>query len=51
MNLNDGSTAIVSFFRGNQLFVANVGDSRAVLMSHGEAVPMSFDQKPTKYSR
>lgn len=49
-----GTTAIVAAFtREGQLFVANAGDSRAVLYcsTPDEAiVPMSFDHKPTEPS-
>ncbi|XP_071951356.1 protein phosphatase 1L-like [Antedon mediterranea] len=42
-----GSTAIVAVVSGNELTVANVGDSRGVLCDeHGNAIPMSYDHKP-----
>lgn len=41
-----GATAIVAYKRGNQLFVANAGDSRGVLCRSGRAVPLSVDHKP-----
>ena len=48
-----GSTAIVSVLRGNKLYVANVGDSRAVLGRVGdggaiEAVDLSQDHNPKR---
>jgi len=46
-----GSTALVSFITDNKLFVANVGDSRAVLGSRGEkAERLSVDHKPSLHS-
>eukprot|EP00939_MAST-03C_sp_MAST-3C-sp1_P004666 g4666.t1 len=45
---DDGSTAIVALFRGpRDLYVANVGDSRAVLVRRdGSVLEMSKDHKP-----
>jgi len=31
-----GTTLTSAFFSGNQLFTANVGDSRAILISHDD---------------
>lgn len=44
--IRDGSTAITVFHRAKQLYVANVGDSRAVLCSNQVAVQLSTDHKP-----
>ena len=41
-----GCTAVVALLRGNELFVANAGDSRAILCRSGQAVPLSHDHKP-----
>jgi len=43
-----GCTAIVAVYtEDNRLFVANAGDSRAVISSRGKAHPLSYDHKPT----
>lgn len=41
-----GSTALVALVAGNQLVVANAGDSRAVLSRRGKAMQLSTDHKP-----
>lgn len=43
---NSGSTACVAIIRGDQLLVANAGDSRCVLSRAGEAYDLSTDHKP-----
>jgi protein phosphatase 2C family protein 2/3 len=46
-NQNVGSTSVVSIITSdNKLFVANAGDSRAILCRKGEAIPLTFDHKP-----
>lgn len=41
-----GTTAIVAVLRARRLFVANAGDSRAVLCRGSQAVELSTDHKP-----
>ena len=41
-----GSTAVISLIRGNKIYVANAGDSRAILCKAGQAVELSRDHKP-----
>lgn len=41
-----GSTAVVILIKDNQLYCANLGDSRAVASINGYAEPLSFDHKP-----
>lgn len=43
-----GSCAIVTLIVGDMVYVANVGDSRAVLSSQGgrQVYPLSLDHKP-----
>ncbi|XP_054153555.1 probable protein phosphatase CG10417 [Oppia nitens] len=43
---DSGCTAVVALLRGNQLLVANAGDSRAVVSRNGTAIEMSIDHKP-----
>ncbi|XP_013382607.1 protein phosphatase 1G [Lingula anatina] len=43
---DSGCTAVVALLRGNELYVANAGDSRCVVSREGSAVDMSFDHKP-----
>ncbi|KAL5223171.1 hypothetical protein ABZP36_027884 [Zizania latifolia] len=44
----DGSTALAAVLVGSHLYVANVGDSRAVALNSGKAVPLSEDHKPNR---
>jgi protein phosphatase 1L len=46
----DGTTACMVLIMGQRLYVANVGDSRAVLCRKGKAVALSDDHKPDKPS-
>jgi protein phosphatase 1G len=43
-----GCTAVVALIHGDLLFVANAGDSRAVLCRGGKAEPLSVDHKPSQ---
>ena len=46
-NSSAGSTAIVILITKSDIYVANAGDSRAVLFTNnGEVLPLSFDHKP-----
>ena len=42
-----GATAIVAVLKGNELYVANAGDSRGVLCRGTRAVALSHDHKPS----
>ena len=41
-----GTTAVVLLMTKHTYYVANIGDSRAVLSRGGQVVPLSFDHKP-----
>ncbi|KAL4705759.1 hypothetical protein ACJJTC_006540 [Scirpophaga incertulas] len=43
---DSGCTAVVALLRGNQLYVANAGDSRCIICREGTAIDMSIDHKP-----
>jgi len=43
-----GSTANVGIFENGKLYIANCGDSRAVLCRGGKTIPLSFDHKPDR---
>ena len=41
-----GCTSVVAFVHDSIIWVANAGDSRAVLARRGQAVELSYDHKP-----
>uniref|UniRef100_A0A6P7GGT6 protein-serine/threonine phosphatase n=1 Tax=Diabrotica virgifera virgifera TaxID=50390 RepID=A0A6P7GGT6_DIAVI len=43
---DSGCTAVVALLQGNELYVANAGDSRCIVCRDGKAIDMSFDHKP-----
>ncbi|GBP24772.1 Probable protein phosphatase CG10417 [Eumeta japonica] len=43
---DSGCTAVVALLKGNELYVANAGDSRCVICRNGTAIDMSIDHKP-----
>lgn len=45
-NLRGGSTALVAFFTSQKCYIANAGDSRAVLCQGDKAIRLSVDHKP-----
>ncbi|CAK9138435.1 unnamed protein product [Ilex paraguariensis] len=45
---DDGSTASTAVLVSNHLYVANVGDSRAVISKAGKVIPLSEDHKPNR---
>ena len=44
---HDGCTAVAALLLGQYLVIGNLGDSRAVLFSGGEAIRLSEDHKPS----
>lgn len=44
--LDDGSTGLVSLIRGNALYVAHIGDSRAILCDAGRVCALTKDHTP-----
>jgi serine/threonine protein phosphatase PrpC len=47
MRLNDGSTGVFCVLREGKLVVANVGDSRAIMVSNGKSIALTKDHKPS----
>ncbi|XP_021927552.1 probable protein phosphatase CG10417 isoform X2 [Zootermopsis nevadensis] len=43
---DSGCTAVVALLKGQELYVANSGDSRCVVCRKGKAIEMSLDHKP-----
>ncbi|XP_049866905.1 uncharacterized protein LOC126367438 isoform X2 [Pectinophora gossypiella] len=43
---DSGCTAVVALLKGNELYVANAGDSRCIICRDGKAIDMSIDHKP-----
>ncbi|XP_044733042.1 probable protein phosphatase 2C 58 [Chrysoperla carnea] len=43
---DSGCTAVVALLRGDELYVANAGDSRCIVSRKGEVIEMSQDHKP-----
>lgn len=49
LNYNDGTTACVALVQHKKIFVANAGDSRAILIqASGRIHPLSCDHKPDR---
>jgi serine/threonine protein phosphatase PrpC len=48
MGRREGTCAIIALLEGNKLYVANVGDSRAVLSRNNQALALSEDQSPNR---
>jgi len=46
-NDSSGAAVVVVFIRGNRVYCANAGDSRAMICVKGKQVELSFDHKPT----
>jgi len=46
-NSEAGSTAVISLITDDLLYIANCGDSRAIISSNGVAKALSTDHKPT----
>jgi serine/threonine protein phosphatase PrpC len=48
ISLNTGSTAVVVLRKDKMVWIANVGDSRAIINKGHEAIPLTFDHKPAR---
>ena len=46
IGIMEGATIVLALFLGKELYIANAGDSRAVLSRGGHAMRLSFDHKP-----
>lgn len=46
-NRQDGSCAVTVLIRNDHIYVANAGDSRAIVSQADEIIPLSRDHKPT----
>lgn len=46
----DGCTATACLVRGNELWVANAGDSRTILVKQDSVVQVTIDHKPNEPS-
>ena len=46
IGITEGATCVAALFIENQLYVANLGDSRAVLCRNKTAIRLSYDHKP-----
>lgn len=46
--MDPGSTAIFALIQGENMYIGNIGDARAVLSSGGVAMALSQDQKPNR---
>jgi serine/threonine protein phosphatase PrpC len=42
-----GTTAVYGLVTPEAIVIANIGDSRSVMATKGQTIPMSFDHKPT----
>jgi len=47
-NWKSGTTALTALLRGNKIYIANLGDSRAVLCRKEKAVALSIDHRPNR---
>lgn len=45
---NEGSTAIIAYIKNNKIFIANTGDSRAIIIKNDQTIQLSEDHKPNR---